>query len=134
MMTTAGRVSLLAATLVSDGIDLVVIGGTARALSGAAHHPADLDVAVHGARDNLVRLVETLRRLGAQPATPPLTPEVLMRRSPCRVVTSFGPVDVFVRASLPTDTATEVLGGIAVGVAPWAPAAPGNVDDEEEVV
>ena len=132
MTLCEGRI-LLAATLVSRGVDLVVVGGVARVLSGVPHKPADLDIALDEDSDNLVRLVEALLSLGAAESLP-LTPELVVRRSPLRVVTSFGPLDIFVGRDLPSDTATHVIGGFPVRFASSARGTAGYLPHEGEGV
>ena len=113
MSLVGNSLLLLAAALVSREVEFVVVGGVARALRGVPHQPADLDVAVDEDSANLVRLVEALLRFGVAGSLQ-LTPELVVRRSPLRVVTSFGPLDIFVGSDLPGDAAVEVVGGFPV--------------------
>ncbi len=127
------RLLLLAAMLVSRGVDLVVVGGVARVISGVPHRPADLDIAVDEDSDNLARLIETLLSLGTTGSLS-LSPELVARRSPLRVVTSFGPLDIFVGSDLPSDAATKVIGGFLVRFDPSAGGAANHSTNEEEGV
>ena len=51
--------------LAAAGVDFVVIGGVAGAAHGSAYPTYDLDVAYARDRENLERLADVLRRLGA---------------------------------------------------------------------
>ena len=133
MTLSQGSLLLLAATLVSRGVDLVVVGGVARALSGVPHRAADLDIAVDEDSENLVRLIKALLSLGTAGSLP-LTPELVVRRSPLRVVTSFGPLDIFVGRHLPRDAARKVIGGFPVRFASSAGSTAGYLSNEEEGV
>lgn len=79
----------LAVALVRAGADVVVVGGTARLLRGAARPPRDLDVAV--APSAVDGLVAALGQLGV-----PTTAARLLRGGCSRVPTAYGPLDVFV--------------------------------------
>lgn len=95
----------LAVALVRAGAELVVVGGTASMLRGAAHVPRDLDVAVRPA--SVDHLVAALCSLGV-----PTTAARLLRRGRSRVPTAYGPLDVFVGrapASTPVAVADAVL-------------------------
>lgn len=80
----------LARELVARGAQVVVVGGTARRLLGAPRAPRDLDVVV--AERDVDRLVRALDSLGS-----PLRSASLRRVRDLRVLTAWGPLDVFVR-------------------------------------
>lgn len=74
----------LALHLARDGVEFVVVGGTARRLLGGQGAPADLDVVVQ----DVEPVVRSAARLGAR--------SVSARVTPARLTTCFGPLDVFV--------------------------------------
>ena len=84
----------LAHELVAHGAQVVVVGGTAGHLLGAARAPRDLDVVV--AEDDVEGLVRALDELGT-----PLRSASLLRARDLRVLTGWGPLDVFVRKGRP---------------------------------
>ncbi len=53
-------------SLHAEGVDYVVIGGTAAAIGGATHVTFDLDITPDRSRDNLDRLATALRRISAR--------------------------------------------------------------------
>ena len=69
--------------LARDGVNFVIVGGTARRLLGSEHDPADLDVVVADAR----WVVRSAAHLGAT--------SVQVRVTPARLWTGFGALDVF---------------------------------------
>lgn len=79
----------LAVALVRAGAELVVVGGTASRLRGAAHAPRDLDVAVEPCAVD--SLIAALGSLGVR-----TTSARLLRCGCSRVPTAYGPLDVFV--------------------------------------
>jgi NAD(P)-dependent dehydrogenase (short-subunit alcohol dehydrogenase family) len=79
----------LAVALARAGAEVVVVGGTARLLRGAARAPRDLDVAV--APSAVDGLVGALGSLGVR-----TTAARLLRCRCSRVRTTYGPLDVFV--------------------------------------
>ena len=93
----------LAHELVARGARLVVVGGTARHLLGAARPPRDLDVAV--AEQDVEGLASALSDLGCL-----LRTASLLRVRTLRVLTGWGPLDVFVADGLPV----VEIGGLQV--------------------
>lgn len=79
----------LAAELLARGARMTVVGGTARRLAGDPRPPRDLDVVV--AEDDVDALVHALAGLGA-----PVRAASLLRARDVRVLTAWGPLDVFV--------------------------------------
>ena len=94
----------LAVALVRAGADLVVVGGTAASLRGAAHAPRDLDIAV--VPTAVDRLVAALRSLGV-----PTTAARLLRCGCSSVPTAYGPLDVFVGRT-PASVSVTVSGSV----------------------
>lgn len=103
-MDLSRRPVQLAVVLVRAGADVVVVGGTASVLRGAAHAPRDLDVAVHPAAVD--RLVAALRSLEV-----PTTAARLLRCGCSRVPTAYGPLDVFVGGT-PSSAPVVVAGAV----------------------
>lgn len=83
----------LARELTARGARVEVIGGTARRLRGSTHRPRDLDVVVRD--EDVDALVRALTALGS-----PVRAASLRRARAQRVLTAWGPLDVFVRADL----------------------------------
>lgn len=73
----------LALHLARDGVQFVVVGGTARRLLGWEHAPPDLDIVV----TDLGPVGRSASRLGATTAR--------IRVTPSRLWTCLGPLDVF---------------------------------------
>ena len=73
----------LARRLALDGVEFVVVGGTARRLLGDPHAPRDLDVVVSD-------VDEVLRSVARWGSTAPTR-----GRAPFRLWTCLGPLDVF---------------------------------------
>ena len=103
-MDLSGRPVDLAVALVQAGADVVVVGGTARRLTGAAHVPRDLDLAVDPSRVD--SLVGALGSLGVR-----TTAARLLRCGCSRVLTTYGPLDVFV-APPPASASFAVAGSV----------------------
>ena len=93
----------LALLLAEADARFVIVGGTARLLRGTPHTPNDLDIVVSPTEIAKVEAaLAELRRAGQQ----------LLRGggSPQRVLTSWAPVDVFVKDDLPTWHTVEIDG------------------------
>lgn len=98
-MDLARRPVDLAVALVRAGAELVVVGGTASRLRGAARAPRDLDVAVEPSAIN--SLIAALGSLGVR-----TTSARLLRCGCSRVATAYGPLDVFVGPPPPSASLT----------------------------
>jgi hypothetical protein len=59
------RIDALIEVLAAQGVEFIVVGGVCAALQGAPIHTIDLDVVHARTPDNVARLVEVLRDLGA---------------------------------------------------------------------
>jgi hypothetical protein len=87
-------------SLIAHGVDFVVIGGLAGMARGSSYPSYDLDLAYARDRDNLERLAETLRELGATlrgaPAGLPfqLDAKSLSEGANFTFDTRFGPLDI----------------------------------------
>lgn len=104
----------MAAALVASGADLLVVGGTARALA-EPHAPTDLDIAISSDDESIGLVVTALERLGVRPAP---SHDSLTERAPWRVVTSYGPLDIFVRDDLHVEPSLAVtIAGVRVRAA-----------------
>lgn len=84
----------LAVRLALDGVDFVVVGGTARRLLGEDRTPRDLDVVVGDLRP----VLRSAGRLGSAVRT--------ARVGPVRLTTCLGPLDVFVGSVAEVRTVT----------------------------
>jgi hypothetical protein len=90
----------LLGTLVSHGVDFVLIGGMAGAARGSAFITLDVDVAYDRSEANLERLAEALRALeatlrGAPPGLPfVLDAKTLAAGANFTFDTRFGPLDI----------------------------------------
>jgi hypothetical protein len=86
--------------LAGAGVDFVVIGGVAGGAHGSSYPTYDLDVAYARDRDNIERLVEALRGLGARlRGAPPglsflLDAKTIENGSHFTFETRFGPLDI----------------------------------------
>jgi len=102
------RGALLAAELVCNGADLVVVGGSARWLRHGGVRPRDLDVVVPPL--SIPALVVALARLDVD-----TDPAVLLRCGNAHLDTAWGPLDVFVATTTPRGGPVSV-DGVAVAV------------------
>jgi hypothetical protein len=92
--SVAGRSVALAVELVHRGAKLVVVGGTARWLTGASRPPRDLDVAV--AEEEVSTLGSALAQIGVH-----LSSATLLRCRQVGLTSAWGPIDIFVEGDLP---------------------------------
>jgi hypothetical protein len=105
----AGRSTALAVELVHRGAQVVIVGGTARWLTDGSHRPRDLDVAI--TEREVPTLVNALAQIGVH-----ICAVALLRSREVALASAWGPIDVFVRESLPTAGVVKV-GGCALAVA-----------------
>jgi hypothetical protein len=90
-------------TLVRHGVDFVLVGGLAGNARGSAYITQDVDIAYSRAAENLVRLAEALRELGATlrdaPPDPPfqLDAGALRQGAHFTFATRFGSLDLLDR-------------------------------------
>ena len=97
----ADRSTSLAVELVLRGAQVVVVGGTALWLRGGSRWPRDLDLTV--TEPEVPALVSALAQIGVH-----IRAETLYR---CRVValtSAWGPLDVFVKETLPRSGVVKV--------------------------
>ena len=95
----SGRFLSILRTLVSNGVDFIVVGGVAARLRGAPIMTVDLDVVHSTSSQNLARLLPALDELDAYYR---LQPELRLRPSTSHLaspghqllMTRFGPLDV----------------------------------------
>lgn len=86
--------------LVRHGVDFVVVGGLAGIAHGSAYNTEDVDVAYERSRENIHRLAEALRELGATlRGAPPDLPfqldaETLDAGMNFTFDTRYGPLDI----------------------------------------
>ncbi len=100
MATAEFDPSPLLEVLVRHGVDFVVVGGLAAAARGSARATFDLDVAYARDGENVERLAEALREIGAKLRGAPddvpflLDAETLERGANFTFATRFGPLDI----------------------------------------
>jgi hypothetical protein len=101
--SVAGRSVALAVELVHRGAKLVVVGGTARWLTGASRQPRDLDVAV--IEGEVPTLVRALAQIGVH-----ISSATLLRCRQVGLTSAWGPIDIFVEETLPPADAISIGG------------------------
>jgi hypothetical protein len=107
--SVAGRTVVLAVELVHRGAKLVVVGGTARWLTGESRQPRDLDVAV--IEGEVPTLVSALAQIGVH-----ISSATLLRCRQVGLTSAWGPIDIFVEESLPPADVISI-GGCDLAVA-----------------
>ena len=112
-MDAGERALALAALLAAWPVRFAVAGGTARWACGRGEPPRDLDIVTGTEPGNLRALAAALAEIGG--LRPP-TARTLARGEPCRVLTSFCPLDVFTAAAPPVRRYVSHL-GVRIGVA-----------------
>lgn len=142
-------IAILAA-LCRYGVNFVVIGGVASTLHGSAQATFDLDIVYETAEENVRRLADALRSLGAVRVTDPDAPsqpaaEELTNRVEA-FVTPVGRIDVFREARrvggfhelAGSALDVEIEDGVAVRIAGldaviWSKSGTGRAKDAEHV-
>jgi hypothetical protein len=99
--SVAGRSVALAVELVHRGAKLVVVGGTARWLTGGSRQPRDLDVAV--VEGEVPTLVSALAQIGVN-----ISCAALLRCRQVGLTSAWGPIDIFVEEALPPADAISI--------------------------